>query len=303
MLLTVSGLSYSPEEDPCPGAILQDISFRVERGDLWVVLGNSGAGKTTLLQLLAGLIPPSAGKITFPPGANQGKQHIGLVFQYPERQFFQTTVEADIGYALRQRGAGTAEVEARASQALSEMGLEYGEIRMRSPFELSGGEQRRLAIACVLVNNPQVLLLDDPIIGLDTRAKETVLEWIGRLNSKAGVTVLLATSCLEEVTHLAQKLLILNKGRQVYCGDAKAVLAQPQMLIEAGLRLPPLLELGHKLRRLGYPVDHPLCEVDEAVAQLKRLFSERASKSAAEPAEDARQAQDERDAPRKSSYE
>jgi energy-coupling factor transport system ATP-binding protein len=275
MLLSVSGLSYSPHQDASSEFILRDINFQIEAGDFWVILGGRGAGKTTLLQLLAGLLSPSTGEVFFPAKGEQGKdmlrKEIGLVFQYPEHQFFQSTVADDIGYVLKQRGLKAVEIEACAREALSGVGLEYEELRQRSPFELSGGEQRRLAIACVLINKPQVLVLDEPVTGLDARAKNKVLDCLKQLNSKEGIAILLATSCLGEVAHLARKLLILNSGKQAYCGEASEVFNRPQILSREGLGLPPLLELGLRLKELGYPVEYPQGNIAEVVVQLKRF--------------------------------
>lgn len=276
MWLKVSDLSYSPEGNIQSGCIIKDIGFEVEKGDFWVILGNSGAGKTTLLQLLAGLLAPSEGRILFTENGKLDedmlRQYIGLVFQYPEHQFFQSTVEDDISYALRQQGLAAAEIENRVIQALCGVGLDYDNLKTRSPFELSGGEQRRLAIACVLVNKPQILLLDEPIAGLDARAKKTVLSWIGRLNSDEGITVMLTTSNLEEVVDLTRNLLILNEGNQVYCGKTSEVFTQPQILIKSGLCLPPLLELSHKLKQLGYPIETHITDTEEAISRLSQIF-------------------------------
>ncbi len=276
MDLKVSGLSYAPQGNTHVGCIIKNIDFEVEKGSFWVILGNSGAGKTTLLQVLAGLLPPSEGKILFTdgkkPDENLLRRYMGLVFQYPEHQFFQPTIEADIGYVLKQNGVEASEIKERITQALHGVGLEFDEFKNRSPFELSNGEQRRLAIASVLVNQPQVLLLDEPTAGLDDRAKKTVLRWIERLNQIEGITVLLTTSSLEEVANLAQNLLILNEGTLSYCGKADKVFAQPQILIDSGLRPPPLLELSHKLKQLGYPVSSPISDTEEAIARLSQIF-------------------------------
>ncbi len=268
MSLKVSGLAYNSAQNT---PILKNIDFQVAAGDFWVILGNSGAGKTTLLQLLSGLLPASAGEILY-SGKAALRQHMGLVFQYPEQQFFQSTVEDDISYALRQQGLETAEIESRIIRALNGVGLEYEELKRRSPVELSGGEQRRLAIACVLVNQPHILLLDEPIAGLDAKAAHTVLKWIEKLNTETKLPVLLTASSLEEVNHLAQKLLILNKGRQLFCGEVSRLATRPEIMTEVGLRLPLLLELGHKLKAQGYRIEQPFKGIDEAVGELSRIF-------------------------------
>ncbi len=268
MSLKVSSLSYNSQQNT---PILKNISFQLDEGDFWVVLGNSGAGKTTLLQLLSGLLSASAGEILYAGKAVQ-RQHMGLVFQYPEEQFFQSTVDDDISYALRQQGLAAAEIKERVICALACVGLGYEEFKNRSPFELSAGEQRRLAIACVLVNQPHILLLDEPLAGLDAKSTKTVLKWIEQLNTEAKMAVILTTSTLEEVIHLGQKLLLLDRGKQLFCGETNQLLTKPQIITEVGLRLPMLLELGHKLKEMGYAVKQPFTGIDDATDQLSRIL-------------------------------
>ncbi len=275
MPLEICNISYhSAQDENLSKPILQDINFKVENGDFWGILGASGAGKTTLLKLLAGFIRPTKGKIRLSASKkNFPALDIGLVFQYPEQQFFQYTIADDLGYVLKQRRLPQSQIDERCDKVLAKVGLCYDKLKNRSPFTLSHGQQRRLAIACVLINNPLVLLLDEPTIGLDWRARQSVLHWIQKLNLYDKVTIIITGSSLEPLQENVQKLLLLDNGGQAFCGTADRLFSEPQTLTKAGIYLPPLLELVTKLAEYGYVIKYPVDDLTQVLIPLREFLT------------------------------
>jgi len=228
-------------------AALEGVSFRLAAGDcLWVV-GRGGAGKSTLIQLLAGFLQPETGCLR----VRGERSKVGVVFQFPEQQFFLPRVGEDVIYGLLEAGVSREKAEASAREALRWVGLDYERLRERAPEELSSGEQRRLAIACVLVMRPQFLLLDEPMAGLDYRARVEVWEWLRRLNRQAGVGLVVTAAGLSRVVPGFGRVLLLACGRCVWQGSWAELVRQPEVVEAAGLRLPALFELYAALRKRG----------------------------------------------------
>lgn len=220
MPVTVNNLSfYYARKTPLETKALEHISFTVKDGEFVGIMGHTGCGKSTLLQLLAGLLTPSEGQILL-DGADINspsydrkilRQNVGIVFQYPEYQLFETTVEKDVAFSLKQNGVRKSEITDRVRWALTELGFSYDEIRKKSPLSLSGGEKRRVAIAGVLASDPKILIFDEPIAGLDPYSRQEFMELISRLN-RQGRTIFMVSHNTDFLCEYAGRLLVFHQG-------------------------------------------------------------------------------------------
>lgn len=260
---------------------LENCSFTVERGELMCVIGHTGSGKSTLVQLLNGLLTPSAGTVLL-DGADifadkkklrQVRFDVGLVFQYPEHQLFEETVYKDIAFGPKNKGLKGEELEKAIADAADFAGLSV-DLLQKSPFELSGGEKRRAAIAGVMAMRPRVLILDEPTAGLDPAGRLRLLERIMEYRDKTGSSVLLVSHSMEDVALCADRVLVLNKGEVVCCDTPRAVFSDAQKLEDIGLRVPQITRVFLELRRLGYDADVSVHTVGQGFAEAMRLINE-----------------------------
>jgi len=260
--LTLRGLSFSYlPGTPLAREVLRGIDLEIEPGELVCLLGPSGSGKSTLAQIMNGLLAPSEGEVLLDDEpVNAGwlqlrelRSQVGLVFQNPERQLFAESVEADIAFGPRQQGFSKEEALASAREAARMLGLNFEELRQRSPFSLSFGQRRRVAIAGVLALDPSYLILDEPAAGLDPAGKRLMLDLVSAL-CEQGRGLVMITHNLEDAMQLADRVLLLADGRAVGLGTPEEVLADEALLAQAGYSLPPLLEVLHGLRAAGLPV-------------------------------------------------
>ena len=258
---------------------LRDCSFSVEAGELLCVIGHTGSGKSTLAQLLNGLIKPTSGTVLF-----DGKDifsdkkrlravrfEIGLVFQYPEHQLFEETVYKDIAFGPRNKGLRGAELDKAVRLAAEFAGLRE-ELLQKSPFELSGGEKRRAAIAGVMAMQPRVLILDEPTAGLDPRGRERMLDRVMHYRDRTGCSVVLISHTMEDVARCADRVLVLNKGEAVQCAPVKEVFSEAERLESMGLRVPQVTRIFTELRRMGYDVDVSVRTPSEGFNEIMRLM-------------------------------
>lgn len=243
VLVRVSGLSYSYEGPASTTKAIEDIHFEVKRGELLGIVGHSGSGKSTLIQHLNALIRPEKGRVfVLGRDASENKniseirRHLGLLFQYPEHQLFEETVAKDIAFGLLREKLTEAEIDERVKEAASRVGLDAA-VLARSPFELSGGQKRRAAIAGILVMRPDILVLDEPAAGLDPKGKADILQDIMRLRD-SGVTVLLVSHNMDDIASVADRILVLNHGRVHQLGTPAAVFSNEVELQKAGLDVP-----------------------------------------------------------------
>lgn len=250
---------------------LRDVSFTIEDGEFVGLIGHTGSGKSTLIQHLNGLLRASSGQIYYngesiyedgyDMKALRGK--VGLVFQYPEHQLFEADVFSDVCFGPRNLGLSKEEIDARAREALEQVGLDekfYGQ----SPFELSGGQKRRVAIAGVLAMHPEVLILDEPTAGLDPRGRDEILEEISDLHQKKGMTVVLVSHSMEDMARYAGRLLVMNHGEKVFDGTPKEVFRHYRELEAMGLAAPQVTYIVHELREQGVEIPQDLTTVEEA---------------------------------------
>ncbi|WP_438434305.1 energy-coupling factor ABC transporter ATP-binding protein [Gorillibacterium sp. sgz500922] len=250
--------------------VLRDLSVEVRSGEMLAIAGRSGSGKSTFLQLLKGFHVPTRGQVllggTDPHQARQPERfdRIGFIFQYPEHQLFANTVFDDIAFGLRSRKLPAAEVEQRVRRAMEAVELDYETFRSRSPFELSGGEKRRAAIAGVVVLEPEVLILDEPTAGLDLQARRALFRLLGSLRENRGTTVIWVSHQLEEILEYAPRLVALADGRFLADGEPRRLLTDPGLLAAFGWEEPLALALSRLLREFGDEAESALRERADA---------------------------------------
>ena len=262
------------------GAVgLNNVSLRIEKGEFVFITGNSGSGKSTLVQHLNGLIKASEGHIYYNGEDIDGKDfdrkklrsNVGLVFQYPEHQLFEIDVFSDVCFGPRNLGLPKEEVEARAKEALTQVGLTE-EFYTQSPFELSGGQKRRAAIAGVLAMKPQVLILDEPTAGLDPKGRDEILNQIKKLQTETGMTILLVSHSMEDVAEYVDRIIVMNQGRVMFDDVPREVFRHYKELEEVGLAAPQVTYIMHALKAQGLPVDVDVTTIAEAAEEIVRCL-------------------------------
>lgn len=250
---------------------LFDVNLEIEDGEFVGLIGHTGSGKSTLIQHLNGLIKASAGELYY-NGENiysQGydmkrlRSKVGLVFQYPEHQLFEVDVLTDVCFGPKNQGLSSEEVEVRAKKALEQVGLDPFYYK-QSPFELSGGQKRRVAIAGVLAMEPEVLILDEPTAGLDPRGRDEILDQIDRLHRERHMTIILVSHSMEDVARYADRLIVMNHGQKVFDGAPKEVFRHYRELETMGLAAPQITYLVHDLKAKGIDIDNDITTVPEA---------------------------------------
>lgn len=250
---------------------LSEITLTIEDGQFIGLIGHTGSGKSTLIQHFNGLMQATAGKI-FVDGQNiyeegysmkELRRKVGLVFQYPEHQLFETTVLRDVMFGPTNLGLPQSEAEFRAREALHQVGI-GPELYQVSPFELSGGQKRRVAIAGVLAMHPQVLILDEPTAGLDPRGRDEILTEIRKLHKERGITVILVSHSMEDVAQYVERIIVMNKGKVAMDGKPVEVFARYAELETMGLAAPQVTYIMHELKNSGIPVDPKATTIEEA---------------------------------------
>lgn len=258
---------------------LRDVSFEIPDGQFVGLIGHTGSGKSTLIQHLNGLIRATEGKLfvdgenIYEKGYNMRalRTKVGLVFQYTEHQLFEIDVFKDVCFGPKNMGLPQAEIEQRAKEALGMVGLTE-KFYKKSPFELSGGQKRRVAIAGVLAMKPKVLVLDEPTAGLDPRGRDEILDRVKALNSEWGLTVILVSHSMEDVAKYADRLLVMSGGEKRFDGTPKEVFKHYEELEELGLSAPQVSYLVQRLRRAGMPLSDEITTVAEARDALRELL-------------------------------
>ena len=280
MLIQVEHLTHTYMTDsPFAATALEDVSLTIEDGELIGLLGHTGSGKTTLVQHLNGLLKPTSGRVVV-DGLNitekgvsllEVRRRVGLVFQYPEYQLFEETVARDVAFGPRNLGLSEQEVDQRVRFALREVGLAYDEIAQRSPFELSGGQMRRVAIAGVLAMRPGTLILDEPTAGLDPAGRRSILGMIRELHAAGGLTVVMVSHNMDDISSLATRLVVMSRGRMVLTGTPREVFQHRELLSSIGLGIPQAAELTQQLIAEGYPLPADLYTPEEVAEALLKL--------------------------------
>ena len=266
-------------DSPFAATALEDVSLTIEDGELVGLLGHTGSGKTTLVQHLNGLLKPTSGKVVVDglditeKGVSllEVRRRVGLVVQYPEYQLFEETVAKDVAFGPKNLGLSEQEVDQRVRFALREVGLAYDEIAQRSPFELSGGQMRRVAIAGVLAMRPGTLILDEPTAGLDPAGRRSILGMIRELHAAGGLTVVMVSHNMDDISSLATRLVVMSRGRMVLTGTPREVFQHRELLSSIGLGIPQAAELTQQLIAEGYPLPADLYTPEEVAEALLKL--------------------------------
>lgn len=284
MSITVENLTYTYSKGlPNETRALEDVSFQLEPGEFAAVIGHTGSGKSTLMQQLNGLLRPDSGKITVgevcitDPSTKmtEVRRKVGLVFQYPEYQLFEETVAKDVAFGPKQVGMTGEELDRVVEESIRLTGLDYEEVKERSPFELSGGQKRRVAIAGVLAMKPEILILDEPTAGLDPSAHRDVLELIRRIHRKERMTILLVSHNMGDIAELADRVLVMNRGKLVMNGTPAEVFSRGELLWEMGLGLPPATEFMERLKDRMPGIDAAQLSIEDAAKEICRYLKGR----------------------------
>lgn len=268
------------QKSPFEFQALKDINVTIEEGSFIGIIGHTGSGKSTLIQHLNGLLVPTSGTVIV-DGMDifaqkkseliQLRHRIGLVFQYPEHQLFEETVHKDVSFGPKNQGLSEIEIDNRVRNAIKMVGLNYEEIKNKSPFELSGGQMRRVAIAGVLAMEPTVLILDEPTAGLDPRGRDDILAQIKALHQKKKITVILVSHSMEDIGKLVEKILVMNEGEIVYYDTPNRVFTEIETLEKIGLAVPEVTYLMKELKKKYPEIREDIFTVEAAKKEILRV--------------------------------
>ena len=261
---------------------IRNVNLTIEDGEFIAVIGHTGSGKSTLVQHLNGLLKPTEGQILVDGEDLNGekvdrrrvRQKVGLVFQYPEYQLFEETVAKDIAFGPKNQGLSASEIDSRVRKAMEQVHLDYDQYAERSPFELSGGQMRRVAIAGVLAMQPKVLILDEPTAGLDPQGRDRILGMIQDLHAAGGVTVVMVSHSMDDVARLATRLVVMSHGEMVATGTPREIFKQVEMMESIGLGVPEAAKLCNMLRERGIDLPDDLYTLDEVRDNLLAKWKE-----------------------------
>lgn len=260
---------------------LRQVSASIQDGSFTAIVGHTGSGKSTLVQHLNGLLQPSAGQVLVDgidlngsdkaarAAAKAARRRVGMVFQYPEQQLFEETVEKDVAFGPKNQGLNPEMVQGRVEEAMNLVGLDYALFRNRSPFQLSGGQKRRAAIAGVLALHPRYLVLDEPTAGLDPCGREDLIRMIQKLHQEWKLTIVFISHSMEDVARLADSIILMNHGECVIQDDPDTVFSRDDLLQAAGLRPPHIQRLLRKLQAAGLPVQTRAKNIEECLARIR----------------------------------
>ena len=262
--------TYSPDS-PFEATAVKDVSLTIENGKFYGLIGHTGSGKTTLVQLMMGLLKPTQGYILIDGVSVTEKsmktrdiaRKIGLVFQYPEYQLFEETVFDDVAFGPKNLGFSESEIKNRVESALTLVGIGK-ELYSVSPFELSGGQKRRVAIAGTIAMEPGTLILDEPTAGLDPLGRDDILNEIKKLHDERNTTVVLVSHSMEDVAKVAEDVIVMNHGTPAFCGSVGDVFSRSQELIKMGLSVPQISLVMNSLREKGFDIDKNIFTVEKA---------------------------------------
>lgn len=281
MSIKIENLTYVyMPKTPFEKKALDNVNLEIEDGEFLAVIGHTGSGKSTLIQHLNGLLKPASGKI-YVDGTDitdkdtklvDIRKKVGLVFQYPEYQLFEETIAKDIAYGPTNLGLNEDEILRRVKKSMEMVGLDYDEYKDISPFELSGGQKRRVAIAGVIAMEPNVLILDEPTAGLDPAGRDDILEQIKFLHEKYNMTIIFVSHSMEDVGKLAEKIIVMNDGHIELQGKPKEVFREIDTLERIGLAVPQVTYLMRALKRKGFNVSEDIFTVEKAKSELLNIL-------------------------------
>lgn len=284
-VISVKNLTYEYNEGmPSSSVALDNVNIDIEKGDFIGLIGHTGSGKSTLVQHLNGLIKPTKGEILLngknihsdKKATREARFKVGLCFQYPEYQLFEETVSKDIAFGPRNMKLPEKEVMARVVKAAMYVGLKKEHME-KSPFDLSGGEKRRAAIAGVMAMEPEVLILDEPTAGLDPRGRDVILSLVKNYQKQTGCTIILVSHSMEDIARVADKVIVMNKGKVERYGDVKSVYSDCDRLSDIGLNVPQVTRVFSLLKKKGLDVNDDVYTVEQGLDALSSILERRGS--------------------------
>lgn len=278
MAIKVENLSYAyMEGTPFERKALENINIEIKKGEFVGIIGHTGSGKSTLIQHFNGLLKPTKGRViingidTLGKDLKELRKQVGIVFQYPEHQLFEENVYKDISFGLKKIGMESTEIFDKVNKTLEIVGLNE-DILDKSPFELSGGQKRRVAIAGVLVMEPEIIVLDEPAAGLDPKGRNEIFNFIQRLYENFGITVILVSHNMEEITRLVERVIVMNKGTIEMDGHVKDIFKDTERLEQLGLSAPQITYLMKRLKKAFRDIDDNVYTVKDAKKEIMRYL-------------------------------
>ena len=275
MPLVIDHLTHSYFDGATSGPAVKDVCIEIREGEFLSIIGHTGCGKTTLVQHLNGLLLPSSGRVLVDGLDTADKKQrpairslVGMVFQYPEYQLFADTVREDVAFGPKNMKLPENEIALRVSEAMTMVGLSMDAFAEKSPFELSGGEKRRAALAGILAMRPKYLVLDEPMAGLDPQGRQSILEMLEKLRSESGCSIIMVSHSMEDVARHADRILVMNHGEVMYLDTPKAVFSHSEKLSEMGLSLPAPCRVAALLRKNGVDAPADVCTREDLEAFL-----------------------------------
>ena len=281
MSIKLSDVNYTYMKDtPFEKTGIKNINLEISEGEFVAIIGHTGSGKSTLVQHLKGLLTPDSGTVIIDDvninqntvSAKAAKNKVGIVFQYPEQQLFEETVYKDVTFGPKNMGMPEEKLENIAKQSLEFVSLDYEKYKNRSPFQLSGGQMRKVAIAGVIALKPKYLILDEPAAGLDPVGRDDLFEKISKLYQETGMTVILISHNMDDVARLAQRLIVMNNGEISIDDKPEQVFKYKEKLVAAGLALPQITELLSKVKQQGLAVEENIIKLDDAIVNIKTAW-------------------------------
>ena len=277
MPIVLDHLSHTYFDGTTSVPAVKDVSFEIREGEFLSIIGHTGCGKTTMVQHLNGLLLPSSGRVLVDGMDTADKKLrpairslVGMVFQYPEYQLFTDTVREDVGFGPKNMKLSEDEIALRVSEAMAMVGLSLEEFGEKSPFELSGGEKRRAALAGILAMRPKYLVLDEPMAGLDPQGRQSILGMLEKLRQETGCSIIMVSHSMEDVARHADRILVMNRGEVMYLDTPKAVFSHSDELAEMGLSLPAPCRVAALLRAKGKDVPLDICTREDLEDSLLR---------------------------------
>lgn len=270
---------YMPKT-PFEKKAIDNVSIEIKQGEFVALIGHTGSGKSTLIQHINGLLKPTSGSLLIDDIDITNKsvkltdirKKVGLVFQYPEYQLFEETIEKDIAFGPHNLGLNNDEINKRVRRAMTIVGLDYEEYKDKSPFEISGGQKRRVAIAGVVAMQPKVLILDEPTAGLDPKGRDDILNQIVQLYKQNDMTIILVSHSMEDVAKVANRIVVMDKGTCILDGAPEKIFREIEILESVGLAVPQVTYLIRELRNKGFNISKDIFTIEKAKEELLKIF-------------------------------
>ena len=281
MSIKIENLTYIyMPKTPFEKKAIDDVSIEIKQGEFVALIGHTGSGKSTLIQHINGLLKPTSGTILVDDiditkkkmKLTSIRKKVGLVFQYPEYQLFEETIEKDISFGPRNLGLDNDEINRRVQRAMKIVGLDYEEYKDKSPFEISGGQKRRVAIAGVVAMEPRVLILDEPTAGLDPKGRDDILNKIVELYKADNMTIILVSHSMEDVAKVANRVLVMDKGKCILDGTPEKIFREIDTLESVGLAVPQVTYLIRELRNKGFDLSQDIFTIEKAKQELLKIL-------------------------------